>query len=309
MSKMDNKKKSEKIYIAGAFAVVAIVFVIIPLFTDAFIFGNNVPSSITNGEWASFLGSYLGGVLGGVCTLFTVLVTVRINNKLMLKAEEERLEAQKERLSEEKKAKHNIIVSETIDYISDVQVFIDIEKVYYDELIKILHEGSIYHKLKEYYNPNDNWRDYFTALEEAKVSVEIPKAYSKYGRDNNHQNRNIYELMVGRDNTSDSAYFEYGKYLDSKIQEYEEAKSIYEGHYNDGKRKYVIGNLHLLFLETTLQGDADYVELLHGLRDINSELNHKSRLPWQITPGDQHYDLILQHIDRIKKLLSSSMCN
>ena len=38
MSKMDNKKKSEKIYIAGAFAVVAIIFVIIPLFTDAFIF-------------------------------------------------------------------------------------------------------------------------------------------------------------------------------------------------------------------------------------------------------------------------------
>ena len=52
-----------------AFAVLAIVA---PILIDRLIFGNSVPSNISNEAWASFLGSYIGGL----CTLIALVATI-----------------------------------------------------------------------------------------------------------------------------------------------------------------------------------------------------------------------------------------
>lgn len=139
------------------YRVVAITIVIISLFLlpwllDLLIFGNSLPSALSNGEWASFLGSYLGGVLGGICTLTTVIVTVRQNQKQMLKAEEEKLEAQREKLEEEKRRRHSRIVSETIDFISDVRIWEDFKEKNRNHIDKLAAESGEWDTLKRYYD-------------------------------------------------------------------------------------------------------------------------------------------------------------
>lgn len=52
-----------------AFAVLAIAA---PILIDGLIFGNSVPSNISNEAWASFLGSYIGGL----CTLIALIATI-----------------------------------------------------------------------------------------------------------------------------------------------------------------------------------------------------------------------------------------
>lgn len=61
--------------------LLAILAVLCPLLLDWFIFGNNVPSSLTNGEWASFLGSYLGAVIGGGVSLTGIVMTIRFTKQ------------------------------------------------------------------------------------------------------------------------------------------------------------------------------------------------------------------------------------
>ncbi len=58
-------------------AGVAIFIILIPAFIDKFIFGNNIPSNISNEVWAGFLGSYLGGI----ATLAAVFITILDNNR------------------------------------------------------------------------------------------------------------------------------------------------------------------------------------------------------------------------------------
>lgn len=74
----------------GIFMKNIIVFIIIvltvvcfgvPLFIDYFIFGNTFISNLTNGEWASFLGSYLGGIIGGGATLLTIFISIKYAEK------------------------------------------------------------------------------------------------------------------------------------------------------------------------------------------------------------------------------------
>lgn len=43
--------------------VVCIVLVILfPILMDIFILGNDIPSNISNSDWAGFIGSYVGGI-------------------------------------------------------------------------------------------------------------------------------------------------------------------------------------------------------------------------------------------------------
>lgn len=69
--------------------VIASIFlcVIIPIILDHFVFGNNIPSSLGNAEWSSFLGSYLGGIIGGIATLLAVVISLNINTKIQRDAE------------------------------------------------------------------------------------------------------------------------------------------------------------------------------------------------------------------------------
>ena len=50
-----------------------IVAILAPLLIDYFIFGNTIPSNISNEAWAGFLGSYIGGL----CTMIAVFITVK----------------------------------------------------------------------------------------------------------------------------------------------------------------------------------------------------------------------------------------
>ena len=62
-------------------AVIVLVVVIeCPILIDAFIFGNTVPSNITNGEWAGFLGSYLGAIIGAIVSLLGIAATIVFTN-------------------------------------------------------------------------------------------------------------------------------------------------------------------------------------------------------------------------------------
>lgn len=65
----------------GIIVTIVIIFLIIlgvlfiaavPWLLDLFVFGNNMHSALSNGEWSGFLGSYIGGVAGGVGTLIAV---------------------------------------------------------------------------------------------------------------------------------------------------------------------------------------------------------------------------------------------
>lgn len=72
-------------------AIIVAAF-IIPLFIDWAIIGNDIPSHLTNGEWASFLGSFLGGI----ATMLAVVLTLRHNEKQRLREEKQREEEKKE---------------------------------------------------------------------------------------------------------------------------------------------------------------------------------------------------------------------
>ncbi len=41
-----------------------------------FLFGNNIPSNLDNGTWASFFGSYLGAIIGGLISLIGIGITI-----------------------------------------------------------------------------------------------------------------------------------------------------------------------------------------------------------------------------------------
>lgn len=53
----------------------------LPLFLDYCIFGNSMPSNLSNTEWASFLGSYLGAIIGAVIALIGVTATISFTSK------------------------------------------------------------------------------------------------------------------------------------------------------------------------------------------------------------------------------------
>lgn len=88
---MEGKRKMKKSIIL-AFLLGAVA---IPIILDRVIFSNCMYSNITNGEWASFLGSYIGGV----CTLIAVFMTISDNNKKF----KEQKDIQQEKEDEEKR--------------------------------------------------------------------------------------------------------------------------------------------------------------------------------------------------------------
>ena len=89
---MDVEEKNNKgKYILMIAAIILAAF-IIPQFIDWAIFGNGVPSHITNGEWASFLGSFLGGI----ATMLSVVITIRHTEKQRIRQELIREQEKKE---------------------------------------------------------------------------------------------------------------------------------------------------------------------------------------------------------------------
>lgn len=76
-------KKSNPLKTIGIIVAILLVLLAgIPLILEHFVFRNSVYSVLTNGEWASFLGSYIGGVVGGAGTLIALWVTTKETRKV-----------------------------------------------------------------------------------------------------------------------------------------------------------------------------------------------------------------------------------
>lgn len=76
-------------------AIFIILIPAIPAFIDKFIFGNSIPSNISNEAWAGFFGSYIGGI----ATLAAVFITILDNNKKL----EKQKQAERDAAEEERK--------------------------------------------------------------------------------------------------------------------------------------------------------------------------------------------------------------
>ena len=72
-----------------------LVACLVPVLIDKLIFGNNIPSNVSNETWAGFLGSYIGGM----ATLIAVFITINDNNK---KIEEQRKIEKEEEIAQRK---------------------------------------------------------------------------------------------------------------------------------------------------------------------------------------------------------------
>lgn len=68
------KERNIKIIIVSII-LICVAGIVIPIFLDVFIFGNNCPSNLTNSDWSGFLGGIWGGIIGGIGTLIAVCVT------------------------------------------------------------------------------------------------------------------------------------------------------------------------------------------------------------------------------------------
>lgn len=94
-------KERTEIFTKKSFKYIGLVIFIIiltpaiPVFIDKFIFGNAIPSNISNEAWAGFLGSYLGGI----ATLVTVFITILNNDRKL----ENQKQVEKEAALEQRK--------------------------------------------------------------------------------------------------------------------------------------------------------------------------------------------------------------
>ena len=70
------KKKRTVIYIILGICFIALI-IILPRILDLLIFGNAIPSNISNESWAAFLGGYIGAILTGAITLIGIVITIR----------------------------------------------------------------------------------------------------------------------------------------------------------------------------------------------------------------------------------------
>ncbi|WKY44195.1 hypothetical protein Q5O14_16450 [Eubacteriaceae bacterium ES2] len=115
-----NNKKLFRYLVCSAF-----VLIIFPIFLDFVVFGNSIPSSLTNGEWSAFLGSYFGGALGGIGTLLAVYFTTKETRKIQTDTQEQI--AHNRALTEKKERKEfaDEIAKTVSIYISSIRLFFD----------------------------------------------------------------------------------------------------------------------------------------------------------------------------------------
>lgn len=71
---------SKKTILTFVFGAILLV-IIVPLFLDYFVFGNSVPSNLSNSEWATFLGGYIGAIVGALISLAGIFFTINFTKK------------------------------------------------------------------------------------------------------------------------------------------------------------------------------------------------------------------------------------
>lgn len=117
-------KRSIVIIIVSIF-LICLSGIVIPLFMDRFIFGNNYPSSLSNSDWSSFLGGIWGGIIGGVGTLIAVCITT-IDTRMVQE------DSRQQRLADYSNDKLKSIITAISSYWQKIT---SIEKFYSDMFI------------------------------------------------------------------------------------------------------------------------------------------------------------------------------
>lgn len=119
--------KSNPLKTIGITIVILLVLLAgIPFILEHFIFRNSVYSVLTNGEWASFLGSYIGGVIGGAGTLIALWVTTNETRKVQ---EENLSQLNADRSLENRKERKQFLD----EIAKDISVYVtDIVKYFHD---------------------------------------------------------------------------------------------------------------------------------------------------------------------------------
>lgn len=174
-------------------AVLTLLSIALPIFIDIFIFGNNWPSNITNGEWASFLGSLIGGLLGGVGTLAAVLFSIKENRELQISSNTQNYIFQM-------KFRFLDIIDEISLYVDDVDI-IDIKLVnklnYYSKALKI----SCFRK--ELF---DDYNESFSKINN-RLKEFLFNEYMRFNEDDNEIS--IDNLIYQRPMLKTSKFFDY----------------------------------------------------------------------------------------------------
>lgn len=151
----------------------------IPLILEHFIFRNSIYSVLTNGEWASFLGSYIGGVVGGAGTLIALWVTTKETRKV----QEENLNQLKEdRLLSDKKERKQFadgIAKDISIFITDINNYFyacrESERLHnsrYDADIRL---NNIRNEIQQQYNQQKKLNIETETDQYALIDIEIGK--------------------------------------------------------------------------------------------------------------------------------------
>ncbi len=129
--------------------ILAVCFV--PLFIDKLIFGNNIPSNVSNETWAGFLGSYTGGI----ATLIAVFLTISDSNKKL--TEQRRIEKEEEinrrqREKEEEDAQRKFLIRPYLEthhnFFNEEAIVLDNDRIF--DIIK-----NIVQKMRYNFNRTD----------------------------------------------------------------------------------------------------------------------------------------------------------
>ncbi len=144
---MNNRKIIKYLMLA------VVISLVLPIAIDFFVFGNNLPSNISNEVWAGFLGSYIGGVCTVIAMFLTIIFTNKINAENYEKQFQREMEIRKSSIKPYLSAYQDIIKPE--DIFGDNDRFFEVcnEKVatmrYSVELQKV---KDIYRKQEDTYS-------------------------------------------------------------------------------------------------------------------------------------------------------------
>ena len=173
-------KKSNPLKAIGIIvAILLILLAGIPLILEHFVFRNSVYSVLTNGEWASFLGSYIGGVVGGAGTLIALWVTPNETRKIQ---EENLNQLNADRsLNDRKERKQfaDIIAQDISIYIANINNYFyasrHSERLDNDRRNADIRLNDIRNKIKYQYGEQEKINIETDTNEYARIELEIEK--------------------------------------------------------------------------------------------------------------------------------------
>lgn len=58
----------------------AIILILLPIALDWYIFGNKLPSNLSNSDWSSFLGGYIGSIIASIFSVVGILISIKYSD-------------------------------------------------------------------------------------------------------------------------------------------------------------------------------------------------------------------------------------